>query len=101
MAQIKVTAGEGRLVPIDRSIATAPGAQQLYLKPGDELEVDNGHSSIQRQLRSGDLVELKQGSLVFSSTKEAVLEADGPAAKFEEQPFDGSKLRAATPKKER
>lgn len=56
MATIKVTAGEGRTVPIDRTIATAPGAQQLYLKPGTELEVDDTHPAIQRQLRSGDLV---------------------------------------------
>lgn len=59
MAQIKVTAGDGRLVPIDTSIATAPGAQPLYLKPGDELEVEATHPAVQRQLRSGDLVELK------------------------------------------
>lgn len=59
MAKIKVTAGEGRTTPIDRSIATAPGAAQLYLHHGEELEVEETHSSIQRQLRSGDLIRLE------------------------------------------
>lgn len=100
MAKIKVTAGEGRTVPIDRSIATAPGAAQLYLKPGDELDVEASHPAIQRQLRSGDLVEIKSAAVV----KQTELEAGGPAAKFEPLPEvkagQGHVARTATPKKE-
>ncbi len=59
MAKIKVTAGAGRTVPIDRTLATAPGAEQLFLQPGDELEVEASHPAVQRQLRSGDLVVVK------------------------------------------
>jgi hypothetical protein len=56
--KIRVTAAPGRTVSIDRSIATAPGNSQLYLLPGDEIEVDPAHQSIVRQMRSGDLVVL-------------------------------------------
>jgi hypothetical protein len=56
--KIRVTAAEGRMVPIDRSIATAAGNAQLYLRAGEELEVDPSHQSIVRQMRSGDLVVL-------------------------------------------
>lgn len=59
MAKIKVTAGEGRLVPVHSSLATAPGATQLMLKPGDEIEVEESHPLVQRQLRNGDFVLAK------------------------------------------
>lgn len=58
MARIKVTAGEGRTVPVPSSIATAPGAALLYLKPGDELEVDESNTHVQRMLGDGDFVRL-------------------------------------------
>lgn len=57
MSKIWVTAGEGRTTPIDPSIATAPGAQRLFLKPGDKLEVEGTDGRIVRQMRSGDLVQ--------------------------------------------
>jgi hypothetical protein len=60
MAKITVTAGEGRTFPAHHTIATAPGGALLLLRPGDELEVDDGHTSIQRALRNGDLVRVAQ-----------------------------------------
>lgn len=59
MATITVTAGEGRTVPVHSSIATAPGAQQLFLKPGDELDVEESNYLVQRSLRNGDFVRVK------------------------------------------
>jgi hypothetical protein len=56
MAKIWVTAGEGRLVPVPSSIATAPGARLLYLGAGEKLEVEEGDSHVQRSLRNGDFV---------------------------------------------
>lgn len=58
MATIKVTAGEGRTVPVHSSIATAPGATLLLLKQGDELEVEESNALVQRALRSGDFVRV-------------------------------------------
>lgn len=57
MSKIWVTAAKDRIAPIDPAIATAPGAQMLFLKPGEKLEVDATDSRIVRQMRSGDLVE--------------------------------------------
>jgi hypothetical protein len=51
MAKITVTAGEGRTFPVHHTIATAPGGALQLLRPGDELEVDDSHTSIQRALR--------------------------------------------------
>src|SRR5215470_7201739 len=58
MAKITVTAGEGRTFPVHPSIATAPGGALQLLRPGDELEVDDSHTTIQRALRNGDLVRV-------------------------------------------
>lgn len=97
-AKIWVTAGEGRTVSIDPSIATAPGAQRLYLKAGEKLEVDPGAQSVIRQMRNGDLVQTSAPEV----TKEAELEAGGPPAMFEPLPdADGSEPRISKPKKER
>lgn len=60
MAKITVTAGEGRTFPVHHTIATAPGGTLQLLRPGDELEVDDSHTSIQRALRNGDLVRVNQ-----------------------------------------
>ena len=60
MAKITVTAGEGRTFPVHHSIATAPGGTLQLLRPGDELEVDDSHTSIQRALRNRDLVRVAQ-----------------------------------------
>ncbi len=76
MPTIKVTAGEGRLVPIPKSIATAPGAMQLYLSSGvkprdaqpeqtvEQLDVDSGDAWVHRSIDNGDLVKVspKKGS---------------------------------------
>lgn len=56
MAAIRVTAGEGRETPLHSSIASAPGAGLLILKPGDEIDVEESNYLVQRALRSGDLV---------------------------------------------
>ena len=58
MAKITVTAGEGRTYPVHHTIATAPGGALQLLQPGDELEVDDSHTTIQRSLRNGDLVRV-------------------------------------------
>ena len=58
MANITVTAGEGRAFPVHHTIATAPGGALQLLRPGDELEVDDSHTNIQRALRNGDLVRV-------------------------------------------
>src|SRR5689334_5380329 len=85
--KIWVTAGDGRTVPIDPSIATAPGAHRLYLKPGDKLEVDPTAQPVFRQMRNGDLVRTEppppREPDAGPVTKEAELEAGGPAAAFE------------------
>lgn len=60
MAKITVTSGEGRTFPVHHSVATAPGGALQLLRPGDELEVDDSHTSIQRALRNGDLVQVAQ-----------------------------------------
>jgi hypothetical protein len=60
MAKITVTAGEGRTFPVHHTIATAPGGTLQLLRSGDELEVDDSHTSIQRALRNGDLVRVAQ-----------------------------------------
>jgi hypothetical protein len=56
MARIKVTAGPGRVVPVPSSLGTAPGATMLFLKPGDELEVDESDAHVVRSLIDGDFV---------------------------------------------
>lgn len=58
MAMITVTAGEGRTFPVHHTIATAPGGALQLIRPGDELEVDDSHTTIQRALRNGDLVRV-------------------------------------------
>lgn len=58
MGQITVTVGEGRTFPMHHTIATAPGSTLLLLRPDDELEVDDSHTTIQRALRNGDLVRV-------------------------------------------
>lgn len=58
MANITVTAGAGRTVPVHPTIATGPGGTQLLLKPGDELEVDEGNTLVQRWRRNGDFVRV-------------------------------------------
>lgn len=58
-ARITVTAGAGRVTPIDRSIATAPGGGLLLLREGDRIDVPATDHRIVRQLRSGDLVRVE------------------------------------------
>ncbi len=60
MAKITVTAGEGRTFPVHHTIATTPGGALQLLRPGDEFEVDDSHTTIQRALRNGDLVRVAQ-----------------------------------------
>lgn len=59
MAKIKVTAGPGRVAPIDPDIATEPGGGVLLLRPGRELEVEETDYRITRDLATGDLVKIK------------------------------------------
>ena len=56
MAMIKVTAGEGRTVPLPHSVATAPGAQLKLLVAPEVIDVDDANTHVQRMLRDGDLV---------------------------------------------
>lgn len=59
MPKIKVTAGEGRMVPIPPHLGTSPGARTLILKPGEPLEVDDGDAFVSRARDNGDLVLLE------------------------------------------
>ena len=60
MGKITVTAGKGRTFPVHHTIATAPGGALQLLRPGEELEVDDSHTTIQRALRNGDLERVTQ-----------------------------------------
>ncbi len=97
MAKITVTAGEGRTFPMHPSIATAPGGTLLLLRPGDEFEVDDSHTTIQRALRNGDLVRIAQPRARppgerFSPAPNT-LSGSGPPAVFGDlPPFDPSNL---------
>ena len=71
MATIKVTAGEGRTVPVHSSIATAPGAALFYLKAGDELEVEESDTHVQRSLRNGDFVRVAPTKTATKPAKES------------------------------
>src|SRR5512143_2221640 len=86
MAKIIVTAGEGRTYPVHHTIATAPGGLLQLIRPGDELEVDDSHTSIQRALRNGDLVRIanprpRPPGERFSPTP-VILTGDGPPGVF-------------------
>lgn len=68
MAQIKVTAGPGRIVPVPAALGTAPGARQLLLNAdadgsrpehSRELLVEESEIFTQRGLRNGDLVRVE------------------------------------------
>ena len=72
-------------------IATAPGGALLLLRPGDELEVDEGHTHIQRSVRNGDLVKVARPRVRapgewFSSAADA-LPGSGPPAVFGDPPL--------------
>lgn len=89
MAKMTVTAGEGRTFPVHHTIATAPGGALQLLRPGDELEVDDSHTSIQRALRNGDLVRVasprpRPRGERFSAT--VTLSGSGPPAVFGDLP---------------
>jgi hypothetical protein len=62
MARIKVTAGEGRTVPLPSSIATAPGARLKLLVAPEVIEVDDADTHVQRMLRDRDLVRAPAAS---------------------------------------
>lgn len=90
MAQITVSAGEGRTFPMHYSIATGPGGTLLLLRPGDELEVNDSDIRIQRALRNGDLVRVSKPRVRkpgerFSSTTDT-LSGSGPPAVFGDLP---------------
>lgn len=54
--KIKVTAGVGRTLPVDPSVATAPGAQRLFLTHGTVIDVDPASTFVHRAMLDGDLV---------------------------------------------
>lgn len=90
MANITVTAGPGRTVPVHNSIATAPGGTLLYVKPGDELEVDDASTFVQRALRNGDFVRVdkprpRPAGERFSAAP-VELSGEGPPAVFGDLP---------------
>lgn len=95
MAKITVTAGEGRTFPVHHTIATAPGGALQLLRPGDQLEVDESHTTIQRALRNQDLVRVasprpRPPGERFSAAV-VTLTGGGPPVVFGElPPFDPS-----------
>jgi hypothetical protein len=92
MGQITVTTGGGRTYPLHHSIATAPGGALLLLRSGDELEVDDSHTSIQRALRNGDLVRVDKPRArppgERFSPAAVTLTGGGPPAVFGNPPVD-------------
>src|SRR5262249_31158705 len=90
MGQITVTAGEGRTFPMHHTIATAPGGTLLLLRPGDELEVDDSHTSVQRGLRNGDVVKVANPRARPSGERFSpaidTLSSSGPPAAFGDLP---------------
>ena len=90
MAKITVTAGPGRTVPMHHTVATGPGGAHLLLGPGDELEVDDAITDVQRRLRAGDLVRVEKprpraaGERFSAATVE--LSGSGPPAVFGDLP---------------
>jgi hypothetical protein len=90
MAKITVTAGEGRTFPVHHTIATAPGGVLQLIRPGDELEVDDSHTTIQRALRNVDLVRVgkpraRPPGERFSAAP-VTLSGSGPPAVFGDLP---------------
>lgn len=90
MALITVTAGAGRTVPLHHTIATGPGGTLQYVREGDELEVDDAQTPIQRALRNGDLVRVasprpRPEGERFSPAP-TVLSGTGPPAVFGDLP---------------
>ena len=100
MGKITVTAGEGRTYPLHPSIATAPGGALRLLGPGEEHEVDDSHTTIQRALRNGDLMKVDKprarppGEL-FSPAPNT-LTGSGPPAFGNLPPFDPNNPGAHT-----
>jgi hypothetical protein len=106
MAKITVTAGEGRTFPVHHTIATAPGGVLQLLRPGDELEVDDSHTTIQRALRNGDLVRVanprpRPPGERFSPATVTLTGGGAPAVFGDLPPLDPSNLgpHMAEPKK--
>lgn len=58
MGKIKVTAGEGRTVPLPAGLANGPGGTLVKLVAGEIVEIDDSHHFTQRALRNGDLVRV-------------------------------------------
>jgi hypothetical protein len=56
---IQVTAGKGRRVPLDPSVATAPGNRVLFLEADQVIEVDPLNTHVVRALADGDLVRVE------------------------------------------
>jgi hypothetical protein len=106
MAKITVTASEGRTYPLHPSIATAPGGALRLLGAGDEHEVDDSHTTIQRALRNGDLMKVDKPRARppgerFSAATDTLAGSGPPAAFGDRPPLDPSNPgpHTAEPKK--
>jgi hypothetical protein len=55
---IRVTAGPGRTYPVHPSLASGPGATQIFLVAPQVIEVPAGATDVIRALADGDLVEV-------------------------------------------
>lgn len=55
MSTIRVIAAPGRLVPIHKSVASAPGGRMLFIDDATEVDVPDV-SYIRRRVNAGDLL---------------------------------------------
>jgi hypothetical protein len=80
--KIRVTAGEGRTMPLDPSIATAPGNTRRFLTHGEIVEVDPTNPHVVRAFADGDLVRAVEPVLTPALAETAAkFDATLPAAK--------------------
>ena len=70
ITHVRVTAAEGREVPIAAATATAPGGDLLRIKPGDTVRLPwDGY--VRRRWNAGDLVLLNKGGTPVKNPADA------------------------------
>jgi hypothetical protein len=85
MAQIKVTAAQGRTVPLHPSYAG--GTAVTFLKFGDPaVEVNGSDYNVQRAIRDGDLVQFDEQLAAEPSLALPVSVAVGASLRFDVTP---------------
>lgn len=85
---LRVTAADGRLVPLHPGDMTAPGGRLRMVEPGEVVEVPNS-PGIRRRIRAGDLVVVKESASRAATT--APLPKAPPARRFDDSDVDSGK----------